>query len=328
MATNLATMTEMSAAPLLVSERPFVVDVVRGDIVESSDAVDVVVIDESGDLVAVAGDAERLAYFRSSLKPIQASVGIAQGWKPRTQAQIAIASASHNAEPEHLAVVRSILADAGLTEVSLRCPPSLPLLDTQAAISGGRQRIFSDCSGKHAGFLATCVARNWPLDSYLERDHPLQQAILARVEDLTGGFQSIHIDGCGAPIVATSLLRIGKSFARGLREAPDVAAAMVAHPFLVAGSGRICTDVMTALPSVAMKAGAEGMLCAFDGTTNCCIVAKSRSGMPRFVAPVAIEMLTRLGTLSLPTPASLERHAHPTVLGGGLPAGMLRLRPH
>ncbi|GAC1409147.1 MAG: asparaginase [Actinomycetota bacterium] len=316
----------MSAVPLFSFDEPFVVDVIRGDVVEASDAVDVVVVDESGDVLASAGEPERVAYFRSSLKPIQASVSIEQGWIPSDQRQIAVASASHNAEPEHLAVVRSILTDAGLTEDSLRCPPSLPLLDTQAALSGGRQRVLSDCSGKHAGFLAACVARGYPTETYLERSHPLQEAVLARVDELTGGFQAVHVDGCGAPIVATSLRRIGRAFARGLLASKDVADAMRAHPFLVAGTGRICTDVMTSMRRVAMKAGAEGMVCALDGETGCCVVLKSRSGMARFVVPVAIEVLARLGLTPFPLPASLARHAVPPVLGGGVPVGALRLR--
>ncbi|MHB8513442.1 MAG: asparaginase [Actinomycetota bacterium] len=307
------------------SRDPIVVEAVRGDVVESTGEVDAVVVDADGEILGFAGDYEKVACFRSSLKPIQAAVSIACGWKPSSIEQIAIACSSHNAEPEHLHAVRSILEDAGLEEDALRCPPALPLLDTEAAKAGSPRKILRDCSGKHAGFLAACVANGWPIDSYLSQDHPLQQAIIEHVRALCGRIDSVEVDGCGAPTPATSLARIAKAFGAGLAMHPEVSQAMRAHPFLVAGTKRICTDLMSNHATLVLKAGAEGILCAHDPATGIALALKVRDGWSRFVAPATIDVLMRLGIMEPPFTDAVELHAHPPVLGGGVKAGTLRV---
>src|SRR5699024_4743475 len=135
-------------------------------------------------------------------------------------------------------------------------------------------RRYMNCSGKHAGMLAACVAAGWDTATYLQPDHPLQQATLARVERLAGEqVGTIGIDGCGAPLLALSLTGLARAFGAVAASDPDspegqVSAAMRAYPFLVAGTGREDTALMQAHPEVLIKGGAEGVHCAAlpDGT--------------------------------------------------------------
>ena len=131
---------------------PLAVEVVRSDLVESTHLVDVAVCDTAGNLTASAGDPGVVAYLRSSAKPIQATVCLEAGWRPSSDRHIAIACGSHNGEPEHLAATRSILADAGLGDDALRCPPARPL---GAGSADAPAPICHNCSGKHAAMLAT-----------------------------------------------------------------------------------------------------------------------------------------------------------------------------
>ncbi len=306
---------------------PIVIDVVRNGIVESSHALDAVIVDRSGAVVGRAGDAERMTYFRSSLKPLQAAVCLRNGWEPHSNREIAVACASHNAEPAHLEAVRSILAAAGLDEGALRCPPALPLLDTEAARAGAPQRILRDCSGKHAAFLAACVAKGWPLETYLDPSHPIQQAVLGRVGELAGPLTAIGVDGCGAPTPALPLQRIALAFGAEIQATPAVHRAMRAEPFFVAGTGRVCTDVMTAVKGdLVLKAGAEGLMCFASPSAGIAGAIKSRDGYARAVAPATMWALSAFGLVSRAEPASLARHATPPVLGGGVQNGALQVR--
>lgn len=305
---------------------PIIADVVRDGVRESVHLLDAVVVDADGRVVDAFGESRRVTFFRSSLKPIQTAVCIDEGWRPADDAQIAIASASHNAEPAHLAAVRSILASAGLAEEALRCPPMRPLSPDVAADEPAR--ILGDCSGKHAGFLATCVARDWPLDSYLDPAHPLQERILDRTRSLCDVALTVGVDGCGAPAPAVGLHRIAHAFLKGIASAPGVHRAMRAHPFLVAGTGRVDTAVMAAVTSdLVVKAGAEGLMCFASPAAGVGGAIKSRDGGHRPVAPATIAILEHLGLLPLPAPASLAGFATPPIFGGGEPRGQVQVRP-
>src|SRR5204862_1311528 len=145
---------------------------------ESIHVVDVAVVDEAGGLVAFAGDAERLAFARSSMKPLQATVSLSLAPFDFSDAEVAVMCASHNAEPVHLAAVRGILARAGVEESALRCPSVRPWDEESALAAPEKLPINSDCSGKHSGMLAASVSQGWPLETYRDRGHPLQGAIL------------------------------------------------------------------------------------------------------------------------------------------------------
>jgi len=309
------------------STDPILAGVVRDDVVESVHILDAVVVDAHERVVFAAGEPEHTLYWRSALKPIQASVCIAQGWRPDGDEQIAIACASHNAEEAHLAAVRSIFDSAGLSQDALRCPPALPLSPLVAAHAGAPARILRDCSGKHAAFLATCVARDWPLDTYLDPAHPLQRAIVARASELTGEAASTGVDGCGAPTPAGRLRAIAAAFGRGIAGDPHVHRSMRAHPFLVAGTGRVDTAVMQATGGdLVLKGGAEGLMCFASPAAGLAGAVKARDGSARAVAPATVAVLVRTGLLGEPLPAALAEYAAPPVLGGGEARGTVQIQ--
>jgi L-asparaginase II len=304
---------------------PLVVEVVRSGLVEAVHLVDVAVGDRSGAVHAAAGDPGRATTFRSSAKPIQGAVCLAEGWAPSREEHIAIACASHNGESQHVEEVRGILADAGIPEEALGCPPASPSYPERTP-GGDPTRLHHNCSGKHAAFLATCAARGWPLASYLEPDHPLQRAVFARIEALAGFRPSVGVDGCGAPTFALPLVSVTRAFTLNALGEPRVTAGMRAHPFLVAGTERLCTDLMRAAEGLVVKVGAEGLLCACSVRDGVGIGLKVRDGAGRAREAAAVFVLRELGLLGPTESGSLERHERPAVLGGGREVGRLRVR--
>ena len=300
---------------------PIVVEVERSGFVESVHLVDVAVVDATGRLVAGAGDPNRSAAFRSCAKPIQARVCLENGWvadPPST----AVACASHNGEPGHVERVRAILARAGIREEELRCPAALPALPDAALVAGGPSSVYNYCSGKHAAMLATCVRNGWPLESYREPDHPLQRLVRDRVEALTGGIERVLVDGCGVPTFVASLVGFARAF-RAIDDGGPEAAAMREHPFLVAGTGELDTDLMGAAPHVLTKYGAEGLQCASANGYG--IALKARDGaLSRAREPAMLLVLHQLGAIDDAVLAKLAQHAGPPVLGGGVPVGRVR----
>jgi L-asparaginase II len=252
------------------------VAVTRGGVVEAVHRVHAVAV-RDGSTIAAAGDPQSVAFLRSSWKPIQA-IALVESYDDLADEEVAIACASHQAEPEQLAAVRRLLARAGATVDDLEN-------GTQAGRPEGR--LGHNCSGKHAGFLAACRAQGWPLHPYRAPDHPLQQRLLAELDGVGAG----AIDGCGVPTYPMSLERMAGLL---LRTHPRVAAAMRARPELVGGSGAADTDLMRALPGWIAKRGAEGLFCAVsaDGVG---IALKSEDGNPRPLRPAIGALLERLG---------------------------------
>ena len=254
------------------------VRVTRGAAHESTHRVHVAVADAGGALIGGCGDPGRVAFYRSAAKPLQAVPLVEDGVLDRigfTERELALCCASHNAEPEHLTLARSILARAGLDERALACGPHPSLrpervreLWTEGVELGA---VHNNCSGKHAGMLALAVARGWPLDGYLEPGHPVQRRMLAEVARWTGLKESELVtgtDGCGVVTFAVPLARMAASFARFTAAADAggaparIVAAMTRHPFAVAGTGRTCTAVMERMGSrVFVKTGDEGVYC-------------------------------------------------------------------
>ncbi|GAA0814793.1 asparaginase [Spirilliplanes yamanashiensis] len=298
---------------------PVLAHVVRSGFVESAHRGAVVVLDATGRVVAAAGDADAPVFPRSSNKPLQA-VGMLRAGLDLPPDDLAIACASHWGEPMHLDRVRSILARAGVGESALRCPPDLPLHDTARAdllrAGGTATPIHMNCSGKHAAMLATCALHGWPADDYRHPGHPLQRAITATFADLTGAPPpAIGVDGCGAPVLATSLTSLARAF-QHLVDAPDgpsrrVADAMRAHPTLTSGTGTDDAWLMAAVPGLLSKGGAEGVW-AFAVPGTGAVAFKIEDGAMRPRRVIAAAALRRLG---------IEVDGTTVVLGGGHPVG-------
>jgi L-asparaginase II len=239
---------------------------------------------------------------------------------------LALAAASHDGEEAHLAGVRSILAAAGLAEARLQCPPDLPSgrAALLAHIRAGRasERICHNCSGKHAAMLATCAANGWELACYRDPAHPLQAAILARIETTSGEtVEASGVDGCGAPAHAISLVGLARAFAAIATAAHGtpaalVGAAMRSHPSLLGGTGRAVTDLTAGVDGLLCKDGAEGVWGAAlpDGRA---FAAKVDDGSARALPPVLAAALRYWGIDN----DAVRGCSSPATFGGGEAVG-------
>jgi L-asparaginase II len=257
----------------------------RGSFVESEHRVHAVAVQE-GKVVAAAGDAAVLASLRSSAKPFQA-LPLVRSRDDLDEADIAIASASHRAEPEQIEAVRRLLAKAPATEG-----------DLEVGLQAGRpgEPIYHNCSGKHAGMLATCRARGWVTEGYRLAGHPLQDEILAEVSEAAGATPETAVDGCGVVCFALPLEQVALIFSR-LEEregGAQVVAAMRAQPQIVGGAGQPDTELMRTLPGWAAKGGAEGLFCA-AGPDGLGVAIKSQDGAYRPIRPALAAFFGSLG---------------------------------
>lgn len=233
---------------------PIRVTVRRGPVIEATHTVHAVAV-QDGAVVAEAGDPGLRFFYRSSAKPIQA-LQLVRAVPDVSEEELAIACASHRAEPAQLEAARRLLERGGSTETELEC-----------GSQEGRvpEPLYNNCSGKHAGMLAACRARGWPIEEYRLLDHPLQQAILADIAETAAVDPEevpTAVDGCGVVTFALPLERMAFAFSRLSEVAPRPAAAMRAHPELVGGTGSLDTILMRSGTGWVAKGGAEGLFCA------------------------------------------------------------------
>ena len=262
---------------------PVLVEVTRGSRVESRHRGAVAVCDADGGLALGLGDIDTPVFPRSAVKALQALPLVESGIADRfglSAAELALACASHSGEDAHVACAAGMLAKAGLGPAALECGAHWPMSDiaARALASSGAQpsALHNNCSGKHAGFLCLACGMDADRRGYVGADHPVQREVKAVIGSLTGTApdeKQRGIDGCSIPTYAVPLRALALGFARfgaGLGMGPKRAAAsarlrtaVAAHPFLVAGTGRFDTDIMTLLGARAFtKTGAEGVFCA------------------------------------------------------------------
>jgi L-asparaginase II len=308
---------------------PVLVEVWRSGFLESVHRGALVVLDAAGQPLLEAGDTARPVLPRSSNKPVQATTYLDAGWQPRDDRDLALAAASHSGEDEHRALAGELLAAAGLGPDALGCPPALPQHEGTRAgwLVAGRapERLAMNCSGKHAAMLAACVAAGWPTEGYLDRAHPLQQAIEARLGEAgEEPVAEVVVDGCGAPQHAISLRGLARGVLSLVQAAPGtsgrrVADAMRAHPWLVAGTGREDTELMQAVDGLLVKGGADGVhVAALPGAGA--VALKLDDGGDRGRTPALAAGLRRLG---VPAEA-LSRWLVTPVTGGEDVVGQVR----
>lgn len=309
------------------------VRVERSGLEESQHVGDIAVSDADGRLAAWAGDPERPVFARSCMKPLQGAVTLrAVGDLTLRDREVAVMCASHNGEPVHIRVVRSLLERAGLGPDDLLNPPGWPLDPDTMARSRRRSRLLQNCSGKHAGMLLACSRSGWDTTSYVRPSHPLQRRITRAVARLSGvGSPTIGIDGCGLPVHGMPLQAMATLYARlgcpeRLGDARPaigrVTAAMRAEPHLVGGRDRLDTDLMRAVDDVVVKEGAEALVCAALPAAGLGIAVKIADGGGRATAPALIESLVQLDAIPQDL-AGIEHHARPVVLGGGRVVGTM-----
>lgn len=279
--------------------------VTRSGVVESRHLGHAALVDPDGQVVVAVGEATTTFYPRSSLKPWQAASIRRAGARLHGTLlggpALAITAGSHAATTAHLDLVTTMLRGAGLDVDALQCPSALPGDDGARAevlrSGGGPTRVAYNCSGKHAGMLLACVANDWPVDSYLSPDHPLQVAIRTDLERAVGApVAHVAVDGCGAPLFAVALdgfARAAARFTRGDEHQQAVAEAMRAEAWAVAGPGREDTIAMSHLDGVVAKTGADGVQVLMT-STGWGVVVKVLDGAHRAAMTAALALLDRV----------------------------------
>lgn len=305
-----------------------VAEVVRSGLVEGAHHGAVVHLAPDGERRWAVGDVDAPMFARSCLKPLQA-VGMVEAGLAARGRLLALACASHSGEPFHVAGVDALLASVGLDRSALQNTPLVPM-DEAAALAhvragGGPEPVLADCSGKHAGMLATCVANGWDTSSYLDPDHPLQVRLRGAVADLTGEPVDVTgVDGCGAPLFSTTLTGLARAFGRLVLAPPSsaagqVAAAVTGWPEHVSGTRRDEARLLAAFPGAVAKAGAEACYAVAmpDGSA---FALKIEDGGAR-ARPVVMAAALRRAGHEHPV---LDRDGTHRLLGGGLPVGEVR----
>jgi L-asparaginase len=275
------------------------VRLLREGIIESRHIVQAVVSDDRGRVLSVAGNAETAAFVRSALKPFQALAITSTGTLERyglSDKDLAIITSSHKGSMEQVRQVFNILWRADIDINALHCP--IP--------QGKSSALEYNCSGKHAGMLAVCQQRHWPLTNYLDRKHPVQQLIITKVAELlrmpAAEFLTAH-DDCGAPTYLMQLSQMASLYAvlasSNSVDMERIVRAMNHHPTMVAGVGEFDTELMRLTPGeLVSKSGAEGVQCIGRLGEGMGLAIKVMDGSTRAKYAVAIHILQQMGWIS------------------------------
>lgn len=297
---------------------PVLINTLRGEVIENRHRGRIAVCDPRGRLLHAWGDVDALVYPRSAIKALQAIPLVESGAADHfelSDAELALACSSHNAETLHTETVQHWLTRLDLQEDALECGAHAPLHEKTAQSLTRKQlepgRIHNNCSGKHTGMLTTCRFYGEQTRGYIEREHPAQQRwfkALGEMSDVDMQQLPWSRDGCGIPVIAMPLRAIANAFAR-VAAADDLAAtrsaaierissAIAANPFMVAGSGRLCTEIMELTGRrVLVKTGADGVYTAAVQEQGLGIAIKIDDGTGAAAEVALLAVLTRLGAL-------------------------------
>ena len=315
-------------------ENPVLVEVTRGGRIESRHRGAVAVSDPDGRLVLALGDVDAAVFPRSAVKALQALPLIESGAADKyklSEAEIALACASHSGEPIHVETARTALAKCGRDAGALECGVHWPLdpdaARALAASGAAASALHNNCSGKHAGFICVACAAGIDQRGYVKPRHLVQREVTAALEGATAtklDETSAGVDGCAIPAYALPLRSLARGFARfgtGVGLGPKRAAASArlraacaAHPHLVAGTGRFDTLVMTALGARAfVKGGAEGVHCAALSDLGFGVAIKCDDGAGRAAEVVMAALIARFLPLSDREHALLDARLNPPI---------------
>ncbi len=318
---------------------PVLVEVTRGGRAESAHRGAFAVVDGGGRVVRQAGDIDEAVFPRSAVKALQALPLVASGAADLlglTDAEIALACASHSGEPEHVATARAMLAKAGRNESCLECGAHWPYdaraARALAALGGQAGPLHNNCSGKHAGFICLACASGEDPAGYVHPEHPTMRRVTESLAEMTGTILDARnrgTDGCSIPTYAIPLRALAMAFARfGTAEgaAARIRRAVAANPFMVGGSDRFDTVLMTALGARAFsKGGAEGVHCVALPERGLGIAIKCDDGAGRAADLVCATLVAQL--LDAEVPEALLRpelsNWNGIVVGGLRAAGPL-----
>jgi L-asparaginase II len=330
---------------------PVLIEVTRGDFVESRHRGAIAIHDFEGRPVLELGDVGQAVFPRSSVKSMQALCLIETGAADALgfdDADLALACASHVGEPAHVERAAAMLAKAGLDETALECGshwPSDQASQIALARGGGTpNQLHNNCSGKHSGFLGVCVHCGMDHHGYVGFGHPFQQMIRETLQDVTcvaHDAANAAIDGCAIPTYAVPLESLASGFSRmgsGRGLSADRAAAAkrlmgaaMRNPFYISGTGKPDTVMMEAAPGrIFAKGGAEGVFCAVVPERGLAIAVKCDDGAVRGAETIGANVLATLFAEEADVTARLEEVARAAILnrngvivGGLRPAAML-----
>lgn len=301
--------------------------IVRSGLGESTHDVDVCAVDAAGSELFSSGEPDRPMFYRSAVKPFQATIAIESGLDVAPE-HLAVVCASHSGWPVHLTIVVGILTSAGLDALALQTPPAWPLSTgagdlLQRRGTASPRPAFHNCSGKHAGMLAACVASGWQTESYRDPDNTLQTQILDLISEVTGvDSRPAGVDGCGAPAARGILRGLAGGFAALTIDDrfAEVAHAMSRFPALVADNERP-DGLLGRWWGGPVKAGAEGSIGLSRHGIG--IAAKARSGSSAAAVAGAVTAADSLGMLSDAMREALSTITEPVILGGGRAVGAM-----
>ncbi|MER9406005.1 asparaginase [Mesorhizobium caraganae] len=313
---------------------PVLVEVLRGAIVESAHRGAVAVFDGDGKPVWEIGDTAKPVFPRSAVKAIQAlplvetGAADAYGFGDR---ELALACASHSGEPAHVELAQAMLAKAGLDKSALECgahwPSSHDATIALARAGNSPNPLHNNCSGKHSGFLCTCVHAGIAHQGYVKAGHAFQEMVRDAMQAVTGAAHDANdraIDGCSIPTYAVPLKSFALGFARmatgrgfGLeraKAAKRLLSACMAEPFLVAGTGKADVALMQAAPGrIFVKTGAEGVYCAALPELGLGIALKCDDGAGRAAEVMIAAVLAKLLGADEALAANLLEQANPPI---------------
>lgn len=326
---------------------PILAELTRGGIVESRHSGALAVSDPEGGLVFSLGDVTRPVFPRSAVKAFQALPLLESGAADKlglTDAEIALAVSSHGGEPRHVETAAGMLAKAGRDAATLECGIHAPSFRPAAwaLLRTGEEpcALHNNCSGKHAGFICLACATDRDPHHYIEAGHPVMREVMGAVNEMSGAAltgDGVGIDGCSIPTQAAPLAGVARGFARfgtGAHLGPErakaaarIRRAAAAEPFLVAGTKRFCTDIMTIFGErVFVKTGAEGVFCAAFPELGYGVALKCDDGGTRAAELMMAGVIAKLLPLSDGEAAALERFLEPVHRNwNGIEVGRLRL---
>lgn len=320
----------MTTHPLGIADGVVVAELLRDSMVESLHLGVVAVVDHTGALLLERGNSDAAVFPRSTLKPLQALALLSTGVN-LDPLELALSTASHCGSSEHRDAVDNFLHRHGLTSANLRCPEDWPLGSHERALleqeHGAPSTLAMNCSGKHAGFLATCQHLGWDLEGYLEPSHPLQKLILETITEYTGETPWLSsTDGCGAPLHAVSLKGLARALATvgaaGTAYEQELLAAVGDNSWAIDGHGRANTLTIDAIGGIA-KIGAEGLV-VIATPEGVSVAVKILDGSMRATTLVALAALAKVGAVSPAVVEELSEGMAFPVLGGETIIGGLR----
>lgn len=321
-----------------------IVEVVRGTVVESRHRVHAAVVDAEGRLRGAVGSPDLVTFMRSAGKPFQAIPMVTDGALERfgvTSEEVAVACGSHSGGRDHLRAVGMLLQRIGSGAEALACGPQPPMDRemrrelAEAALEPGR--LHNRCSGKHAAMLAVARVNGWDTQGYERADHPVQRRMVAELGrwlDLPPEAMALGTDGCSVVTVGVPLRSMALAYARlssaargGDADGARVASAMIANPAMIAGEGRLCTELITCTEGrLLAKVGAEGLYCVGVPGAELGIALKIEDGANRAVGPALIALLRDLDLISEDDVGVLLHHACPEVTDArGETVGQIRV---